>query len=172
MARPYSLDLRECVVALIARGETFRPVAAVLDVSAASVVKRSQRFRATGSAAAKAMGVKRPYLLDTSGAFFSAALPQSLICKILDLSFQALPRDIATCHSSLGAKSWGQVWRGGVDAVKDAIGRSEERPSQATGYGTGFSGAGMQASPRTCKIMPASLPTSSPPRRECPPLNE
>ncbi|MGB7044354.1 MAG: hypothetical protein WBD65_05415, partial [Methylocella sp.] len=32
--------------------------------------------------------------------------------------------------------------RGGVDSVKDAIGRSEERPLQATGYGTGFAGAG------------------------------
>ena len=28
-----------------------------------------------------------------------------------------------------------------IEPVKDAIGRSEERPSQATGYGTGFAGA-------------------------------
>lgn len=31
--------------------------------------------------------------------------------------------------------------RGGLDVVKDAIGRSEERPLQATGYGTGCAGA-------------------------------
>ena len=62
MARPYSLDLRERVVALVARGETCRSVAAVFDVSVASVVKWSQRSRATGSAAAKAMGGKRPRL--------------------------------------------------------------------------------------------------------------
>jgi transposase len=42
MARPYFLDLRERVVALVARGETCRPVAAVFDVSVASVVKWSQ----------------------------------------------------------------------------------------------------------------------------------
>jgi hypothetical protein len=38
------------------------------------------------------------------------------------------------------------------DVVKDAIRRSEERPSQATGYGTGYAGASIRASPvyRTC----------------------
>ena len=28
-----------------------------------------------------------------------------------------------------------------IDPVKDAIGRPEERPSQATSYGTGYAGA-------------------------------
>ena len=36
MARSYSLDLRERVVARVARGETCRSVAAVFDVSVAS----------------------------------------------------------------------------------------------------------------------------------------
>ena len=57
-------------------------------------------------------------------------------CKSWDLRFQALPDEIATCHSSLGGE-FGER----IDSVKDAIGRSEERPSQATGYGTGFAGA-------------------------------
>lgn len=56
MARAYSLDLRERVVACVAAGETCRAVAARFDVSVASVVKWSQRFRATGSPAAKRMG--------------------------------------------------------------------------------------------------------------------
>jgi transposase len=38
MARPYSLDLRERAVARVAAGETVRSVAAVLQVSVASVV--------------------------------------------------------------------------------------------------------------------------------------
>ena len=63
MARPYSLDLRERVVASVASGQPCRAVAAVFDVSVASVVKWSQRARATGSAAAKPMGGRRPYLL-------------------------------------------------------------------------------------------------------------
>ena len=63
MARPYSLDLRERVVAAVAGGQTCRSVAATFGVSVASVVKWSQRYRATGSAAAKRMGGNRPYAL-------------------------------------------------------------------------------------------------------------
>jgi transposase len=63
MARAYSLDLRERVVAAVAAGKSCRAVAATFEVSVASVVKWSQRFRATGSAAAKPMGGNRPYAL-------------------------------------------------------------------------------------------------------------
>jgi len=63
MGRAYSLDLRERVVAAVAAGESCRAVAATFKVSVASVVKWSQRFRATGSAAARTMGGNRPYAL-------------------------------------------------------------------------------------------------------------
>ena len=63
MGRAYSLDLRERVVAAVAAGESCRAVAATFKVSVASVVKWSQRFRATGSAAARPMGGNRPYVL-------------------------------------------------------------------------------------------------------------
>ena len=63
MARAYSLDLRERVVAAVAAGESCRKVAATFKVSVASVVKWSQRSRATGSPAARPMGGNRPYAL-------------------------------------------------------------------------------------------------------------
>jgi transposase len=63
MARAYSLDLRERVVAAVTAGQSCRAVAATFKVSVSSVVKWSQRFRATGSAAARAMGGNRPYAL-------------------------------------------------------------------------------------------------------------
>ena len=63
MARAYSLDLRERVVSAVAAGASCRNVAATFKVSVASVVKWSQRFRATGSAAARPMGGNRPYAL-------------------------------------------------------------------------------------------------------------
>ena len=63
MARPYSQDLRERVVASVAGGRTCRATAAMFGVSVASVVKWSQRWRATGSAAAKPMGGRRPLRL-------------------------------------------------------------------------------------------------------------
>ena len=63
MARPYSLDLRERVVGAVVRGASCRKVAATFGVSVASVVKWSQRFRSTGTAAARPMGGHRPYAL-------------------------------------------------------------------------------------------------------------
>ena len=63
MVRPYSLDLRERVVAAVAEGQSCRAVAGTFGVSVASAVKWSQRFRTTGTAAAKPMGGKRPFLL-------------------------------------------------------------------------------------------------------------
>ena len=63
MSRPYSLDLRDRVVSRVAAGESCRSVAKRFGVSVASVVKWSQRFRATGSAAAKGMGGHRPLAL-------------------------------------------------------------------------------------------------------------
>jgi transposase len=63
MARPYSLDLRERVVAAVIAGAHCRPVARTFGVSVASVVKWTNLFRATGSAAARQMGGQRPYAL-------------------------------------------------------------------------------------------------------------
>ena len=48
MARAYSLDLRERVVAAAASGQSCRSVAKTFMVSVASVVKWSQRQRALG----------------------------------------------------------------------------------------------------------------------------
>ena len=63
MTKPYSLDLRDRAVARVVAGETVRSVAATLRVGVSSVVKWSQRFRATGSAAPRKMGGYRPRVL-------------------------------------------------------------------------------------------------------------
>src|SRR2546423_50255 len=63
MARPYSTDLRDRVVASVTGGRTCRATAALFGASVASVVKWSQRFRATGSAAAYWLGGRRPRVL-------------------------------------------------------------------------------------------------------------
>jgi transposase len=75
MARAYSLDLRERVVAA-AREKPCRAVAALFDVSVSSVVKWAQRSRATGSAAAKPTGGNRPRLLEPHRAFLLARLDE------------------------------------------------------------------------------------------------
>jgi transposase len=76
MARAYSLDLRERVVAAVVAGESCRTVAATFKVSVASVVKWSQRFRATGSAAAYKVGGRRPYALQGERAWLLARLAE------------------------------------------------------------------------------------------------
>lgn len=63
MARPYSLDLRERVVAQVFGGMSCHEAAELNDIVSSTVVKWTQRVRLTGSPAAKPMGGKRPYLL-------------------------------------------------------------------------------------------------------------
>ena len=63
MPRPYSQDLRDRVVASVAGGRSRRATAKMFSVGVATVVRWSQRFRTTGSAAALAMGGRRPHRL-------------------------------------------------------------------------------------------------------------
>jgi hypothetical protein len=51
MARPLSMDFRTCAMARLDPGEVVRAVAEAVIVAPSSVVKWSQRRRATGSAA-------------------------------------------------------------------------------------------------------------------------
>jgi putative transposase len=63
MAKPYSMDLRERAVARVQAGESVRTIAEILSVSPSSVVKWSQRFRATGSSGPGQMGGHRRRVL-------------------------------------------------------------------------------------------------------------
>ena len=60
MARSISVDLRERAMARLDRGQTVRQVAEALSVAPSSVVKWSQRRRATGSCAPARRGGNRP----------------------------------------------------------------------------------------------------------------
>jgi transposase len=100
MARAYSLDLRERVVAFVASGQTTRAASTVFNVSVASVVKWTQRVRASGSAAAKPMGGKHPFLLEAERDWLLARLDEKP-----DLTLHALRdelRERGTTVSCLG----------------------------------------------------------------------
>ena len=90
MARAYSLDLRERVVAAVTAGQSCRSAAATFKVSVSSVVKWSQRFRATGSAAAQAMGGNRPYALAGERAWLLKRLAEQP-----DITLRALLAELA-----------------------------------------------------------------------------
>ena len=103
MARAYSLDLRDRVVAAVAAGESRRKVAKTYRVSASSVVKWSQRFRSTGSAAAKPMGGKRRRSLAGERDWLLARL-----AAVPDLTLRAL---VAELGERGVVTSYGSVWR-------------------------------------------------------------
>ena len=90
MVRAYSLDLRERVVAAVMAGATVRAVAARFAVSVASAVKWSQRFRATGSAAAKPFVGSKPYVLVGEREWLLARIGQKP-----DLTLRAIQAELA-----------------------------------------------------------------------------
>ena len=89
MAKPYSLDLRKRVVAAVAAGASCRAAAKRFAVSVASVVKWSQRARATGSPAAAPMGGRRPFALAGERDWVLARLNQKP-----DLTLRALAAEL------------------------------------------------------------------------------
>lgn len=103
MPRAYSNDLRERVAAAVLGGLSCRETARLFGVSVASVVKWSQRFRATGSAAAKPMGRVQPRSLAAERDWLMARL-----IAVPDLTLRGLVAE-------LGARgvetSYGSVWR-------------------------------------------------------------
>lgn len=103
MARPYSLDLRERVVAAVAAGESCRRVAVIYRVSVASVVKWWQRFRATGSVAAKRMGGTQPRSLTAERDWLLARLTAAPDLTLRALVVELGERGVVT--------SYGSVWR-------------------------------------------------------------
>lgn len=98
MARPYSLDLRERVVRAVRSGRSCRAVADVFGVSVASVVKWSQRHRATGTAAAKPMGSRRPYLLEGERAWLLSRVQEEPEITTRALAHELAARGIVVSH--------------------------------------------------------------------------
>jgi len=91
------------VVAVVASGRPCRAVAAQFGVSVASVVKWSQRWRATGSAAAKPMGGRRALRLAGERAWLLARIVEKP-----DLTLRAVVVELAERGTPA---SYGAVWR-------------------------------------------------------------
>jgi len=98
MARAYSLDLRERVVASVDEGQSCRSVADTFGVSVASVVKWSQRFRTTGSAAPHPMGGRRPYALAGERAWLLGRLAETPDITLRALAAELAERGIVVSH--------------------------------------------------------------------------
>lgn len=101
MARPLGLDLRERVVKAVLLGKSCRTVAETFGVSVASVVKWTQRYRTTGSAAPGKMGGHRPFLLEDERDFLLGRLAEEPDISMRALADELAERGIVVSHVSV-----------------------------------------------------------------------
>jgi transposase len=123
MARPYSQDLRERVVGAVAGGRSCRETATLFGVSTSSVVKWSQRWRATGSAAAKPMGGRKPLRLASEREWLLARLAAEPDATLRALQAALAERGIAVSCSVV----WAFFAREGISFKKKPA-RQRARP--------------------------------------------
>ena len=103
MAKPYSLDLRERVVAAVEGGLSRRKAAAVFDLGIRTVIEWVRRFRETGSAAAKPMGGDRRSRLTEERDWILGRIEAEA-----DLSLEELRDELRERGVIVG---YGTVWR-------------------------------------------------------------
>jgi len=116
MARAYSNDLRERVAASVASGRTCRETARLFGVSVSSVVKWSQRWRATGTAASLPMGGNRGRLLEPHRDWLleRVAVPGTTVrALVIDLC----DRGVTASHVSI----WRVLKEAGFSFKKNAV---------------------------------------------------
>jgi len=132
MGRAYSLDLRERVVAAVAAGESCRKVAATFRVSVASVVKWSQRARATGSPAAKPMLGRRAWALVTERDWLLRRLAAQPDITLRALAAQLAERGVKVSYYAV----WHFFEREGISFKKkparQRTGSARRRPATDT----------------------------------------
>jgi transposase len=119
MSRPLSIDLRERVVAAVAGGESTRAVAARFGVAVSSVVKWSQRYRATGSVAPGKMGGHRKRVLEPYRAFIMERLGQMPHLTLHGLKAELAARGVKVSHNAV----WQFLRREGLRFKKNAVRR-------------------------------------------------
>ena len=101
MTRPLSNDLRERVVAAVQGGESCRSVASRFGVAVSSVVKWSQRHRATGSVAPGQMGGHRKRVLVPHRAFILERISQVPHLTLHGLKDELATRGVEVSHNAV-----------------------------------------------------------------------
>ena len=117
MAAPLTLDLRERVVSAVCAGETCRAVALRFGVSVASVVKWSQRHRATGSVAPGKMGGHRRRVLEPHRDFIVGRINQTSHLTLHGLRDELAARGVKVSHNAV----WLFLRREGLSFKKNAV---------------------------------------------------
>lgn len=117
MTRPYSNDLRERVVSAVEAGASCRVVAARFGVAVSSVVKWSQRYRATGSVAPGKVGGHRRRVLEPHRALIEELIKQTPHLTLHRLKDILAGRGVAVSHNAI----WQFLRREGLSFKKNAV---------------------------------------------------
>ena len=117
MTRPLSDDLRKRVVAAAVSGESCRSVASRFGVAVSSVVKWSQRHRATGSVKPGKMGGHRKPLLEPYRGFILERLRQTPHLTLHALKDELASRGVRVSHNTV----WVFLRREGLRFKKNAV---------------------------------------------------
>jgi transposase len=117
MTRPLSIDLRERVIAAVLAGGSCRSVAARFDVAVSSVVKWSQRHRATGSVAPGKMGGHRKRVLEPHRAFIVDRINQVSHLTLHGLKAELAARGVMVSHNTV----WEFLLREGLRFKKNPV---------------------------------------------------
>lgn len=117
MTRPFSNDLRERVVAAVEAGETVRRVAERFGVAVSTVVKWSQRFRATGSVAPGKVGGHRRRVLEPHRDLIVDLIERTPHLTLHGLKDTLAERGIAVSHNAV----WLFLRREGLSFKKNAV---------------------------------------------------
>ncbi len=114
-------------MAFVATGQTARAASATFGVSAASAVKWTQRLRATGSAAAKPMGGKRPFLLEAERDWLLARFDEKP-----DLTLHALRDELRERGTTVSCDTlWRFLKRQEITFKKPLFAAEQDRPDVA-----------------------------------------
>jgi len=124
MPKPYSDDLRERVAASVSGGRSCRETAALFGVSVASVVKWSQRQRASGSAGARRMGRPRGRALDEHRDWLLERIGSGSPVSLRSLSADLAERGVSASPVSI----WRVLRAAGFSFKKNAV---RQRAGQA-----------------------------------------
>jgi transposase len=117
MTRPLSNDLRERVVSAVLGGESCRAAASRFGVAVSSVVKWSQRHRATGSVAPGKMGGHRKPVLDPHRAFIIKRINETPHLTLHGLKDELAARGVTVSHNAV----WLFLRREGLRFKKNAV---------------------------------------------------
>jgi transposase len=118
MTRAYSLDLRKRVVGAVEAGGSCRAVAERFGVAVSSVVKWSQRYRATGSVAPGKMGGHRPVILEPHRAFIADRIKHTAHLTVSRLREELAARGVYVCRDTV----WRFLRREGLSFKKKPAG--------------------------------------------------